>query len=222
MNRDRDIVERAEAEVQDSLDGNSDLVYDLTAEIKRLRASLESLASAGRQLASSGDALIASLRDEIKRLRTSTVHHQVIEFHKAFGQDIGDKPKVPSDDVVRLRVKLVAEEFVEMLEAVYGRTDALAKVMDAIADQMDEGRIRVNLPEYADALADLAYVIEGANLAFGIDGAAVLAEVHAANMRKLGPDGKPIIRADGKRQKPAGWVGPDIAACLKAQGWEGE
>lgn len=38
---------------------------------------------------------------------------------------------------------------------------------------------------------------------------ALFDEVHAANMRKLGPDGKPIYRADGKNIKPAGWVGPN-------------
>jgi len=46
---------------------------------------------------------------------------------------------------------------------------------------------------------------------------AVLAEVHAANMRKFGPDG-PILRFDGKLLKPDGWVGPDIAGVLTEEG----
>jgi len=35
-------------------------------------------------------------------------------------------------------------------------------------------------------------------------------------MRKVGG----VVREDGKRLKPEGWVGPDIEKCLRAQGWK--
>ncbi len=42
-----------------------------------------------------------------------------------------------------------------------------------------------------------------------------------SNMRKLGPDGAPIRRADGKVLKTPGWRGPDVAGVLRAAGWTG-
>ncbi len=43
---------------------------------------------------------------------------------------------------------------------------------------------------------------------------AAITAVHEANMRKLGPDGKPILRADGKVMKPVGWAKPDMSIAL--------
>ena len=40
------------------------------------------------------------------------------------------------------------------------------------------------------------------------------------NMSKLGPDGKPIYRADGKVLKGPGYFKPDIAGALKGAGVE--
>jgi predicted HAD superfamily Cof-like phosphohydrolase len=57
-------------------------------------------------------------------------------------------------------------------------------------------------------------VIYGAELALGIHSDDHFEEVHGANMRKLGPDGKPIYREDGKVLKPEGWTGPDHAKIL--------
>lgn len=45
---------------------------------------------------------------------------------------------------------------------------------------------------------------------------AVFAEVHRSNLSKLGPDGKPIIREDGKILKGAMYSPPDIQAVLDA------
>ena len=50
----------------------------------------------------------------------------------------------------------------------------------------------------ADALADIVYVVYGTALTYGLDLDAVLREVHRSNMSKLGSDGKPLIRDDGK------------------------
>jgi predicted HAD superfamily Cof-like phosphohydrolase len=55
-----------------------------------------------------------------------------------------------------------------------------------------------DLAAVADALADMVYVIHGTALAYGIPLDEVLAEVHRSNMSKLGLDGRPMLRADGK------------------------
>ncbi len=42
------------------------------------------------------------------------------DFMRAFGQALPPKPTIPSDDVVRLRLRLIAEEFFELLDASIG------------------------------------------------------------------------------------------------------
>jgi len=69
----------------------------------------------------------------------------------------------------------------------------------------------------ADALADIVYVVYGTALTYGIDLDAVLREVHRSNMSKLGRDGKPLIREDGKVVKSENYFPPDIASILSPQ-----
>ena len=69
--------------------------------------------------------------------------------------------------------------------------------------------------ETADALADLIYVIYGMALETGIDLASVLAEVQRSNMSKLGTDGKPVYREDGKVLKGPDYFPPNVEAVLR-------
>ena len=59
-------------------------------------------------------------------------------------------------------------------------------------------------------LADLVYVCAqyAANMGWDLDEALRL--VHESNMSKLGPDGKPIRRADGKVLKGPNYQKPDL------------
>lgn len=84
---------------------------------------------------------------------------------------------------------------------------------DAI-EQTDER----NLVEVADACGDLKYVIQGFELEVGIPSQAVLCEIHAANMTKLGEDGKPVRREDGKIMKGPNYLKPNVALQLSAFG----
>lgn len=145
-----------------------------------------------------------------------TTRDRVHEFMQAVGQDVGDVPRVPNETVVRLRLRLITEEYFEALESALRLPDATRCLLqERILEAIETAPIGVMLPAFADALGDLDYVIEGARLAFGIDGGPILKAIHAANMKKLtGP-----VRKDGKRLKPAGWTPPDIAAELRAQGW---
>lgn len=63
-------------------------------------------------------------------------------------------------------------------------------------------------------MRSVVYVAYGTALSYGIDLDAVLAEVHRSNMSKLGADGRPIHREDGKAMKGPGYTPPDIAAVL--------
>lgn len=119
----------------------------------------------------------------------------VTEFHAAYGLPARDVPAIPSPQEQELRLDLLKEEFKEYVEAVEGG----------------------DLVETADALADMAYVIFGTALAYGIPLDRILSEVHRSNMSKLGSDGKPVYREDGKVLKGPNFEPPRIAEILLQQ-----
>lgn len=103
----------------------------------------------------------------------------VREFHETFEHFVNDKPTLMDKSVQGLRYSLIKEEVDELLEAL----------------QQDD------IVEVADALADILYVTFGACLVFGIPIDRVFELVQQSNMSKLGEDGKPIYREDGKIMK---------------------
>lgn len=120
----------------------------------------------------------------------------VLQFHKKFGQLIGERPSIPSEKVRTLRVNLIAEE----------------------AKELELALLSNDMPEIADACADLIYVIVGTAISYGIDLRPVFSEVQRTNMLKEGGG----ERGDGKILKPAGWKGPRIIEVLVKQGWQPE
>ncbi|MDU0349792.1 GNAT family N-acetyltransferase [Actinomyces sp. MRS3W] len=137
----------------------------------------------------------------------------VRRFHSTYGLPIQtDGPSLDRESL-HMRMSLIAEEFAELTGAVYGRSarsEIEAAYRRAVA--ADDGTR--DTVEAADALADLVYVIYGMALETGIDLAAVLAEVQRSNLSKLGADGKPIYREDGKVLKGPGFFPPDVEGVL--------
>ena len=161
-------------------------------------------------------------------IRITSITRQVSEFHRAFDSPILDKPQVPADDRVRLRLTLIAEELFELMTSSLNTTEEelldggtrrspISELEERMMGLIKRLPVRVDIVEFADALADLDYVIEGSRLEFGINGAPVAAEVHRANMTKVGGH----RRTDGKWVKPASFTPPDIEAELRKQGWKG-
>lgn len=153
---------------------------------------------------------------------TSKLTQQVRSFHDAFGVPCRDTPGIPDDDTVRLRLRLIAEEFCEVLDAAgYSGTAEVifAIVKDALHDNPPE---IADLPVFAKELSDLDYVVEGTRLAFGIDGEPVADATQASNLSKLGDDGKPIYRDDGKVTKGPRYFSaiPAVRNALISQGWQ--
>lgn len=143
--------------------------------------------------------------------------NRVREFHSAFGHPIAPAA-TPGDRKLReLRVKLIAEELTELCEAlgvaVKIESNGVSSqfVVEAVKDDAE-----VDLIAAADALGDLDYVVQGANLVFGFPAEPVLKEIHRANMSKLGADGLPVYREDGKVMKGPNYTPPDVAAVLAA------
>lgn len=106
------------------------------------------------------------------------------EFHETFAH--------PDTDALWLRPTLHDEEHAELIEALEAGNPA----------------------EVARELADVLYIAYGTAYVYGIDLDAALAEVHRANMSKLGEDGQPIRREDGKVLKGPNFRPPDMKVAL--------
>jgi predicted HAD superfamily Cof-like phosphohydrolase len=70
--------------------------------------------------------------------------------------------------------------------------------------------------EVADALGDMLYILCGTIITHGMQNVIdeVFEEIQRSNMSKLGSDGKPIYRKDGKVLKGPNYFKPDIAKIL--------
>ena len=143
----------------------------------------------------------------------------VVEFHEAFGAPVAWSPTVPPIDRRILRAKLLLEETLEFVEA-----SGLCVWFDGTKLEEPDRRFDVRVAQMpvvsdltgaADALADIRYVTDGAALEWGIPLEKCLREVHRSNMSKLGEDGKPILRADGKILKGPSFTLPDLASILE-------
>lgn len=120
----------------------------------------------------------------------------VTEFHKAFGLGIKNTPTADLGlQKNLLRYKLMREENEEYLEAANNN----------------------DLVEVADALGDMLYILCGTIIEHGLQEKIeeVFEEIQRSNMSKLGADGKPIYREDGKVLKGPDYFQPDIASILK-------
>ncbi len=138
----------------------------------------------------------------------------VRRFHHVYGLPIQTDGASLERESLDMRMSLIAEEFSELVGAVYGqaaRAETESSYRCAVAAD-DGARDTV---ETADALADLIYVIYGMALETGIDLASVLAEVQRSNMSKLGADGKPVYREDGKVLKGPDYFPPNVEAVLR-------
>ena len=137
----------------------------------------------------------------------------VRQFHEVYGLPIVTTGPDISGERMHMRLSLILEETSELVRALYG-VKAYERIQGAIKELqgLDEGER--DTIEVADALADLTYVVYGMALEAGINLPAVLEQVQASNMSKLGEDGKPIYREDGKVLKGPGFFGPDVAKAL--------
>lgn len=119
----------------------------------------------------------------------------VEDFHNAFGETNGTAPTLLSEDMFMLRYKLLEEENREYLDACW----------------------HGDMAEIADALGDQLYILCGTILKHGLQDkiVEVFNEIQRSNMSKLGTDGKPIRREDGKIMKGPNYTPPDMSKILE-------
>ena len=120
----------------------------------------------------------------------------VKEFHKAFKLDYLEQPKASMGlEKNKLRFNLMREENEEYLEAANNN----------------------DIIEVADALGDMLYILCGTIIEHGMQHKIdeIFNEIQSSNMSKLGADGNPIYREDGKVLKGPNYFKPDIEGALK-------
>jgi predicted HAD superfamily Cof-like phosphohydrolase len=116
-------------------------------------------------------------------------------FHKSFGLGVSTETRADLGEAKNLlRFNLMDEENREYLEAANNN----------------------DLVEVADALGDMLYILCGTILEHGMQYKIeeVFEEIQRSNMSKLGEDGKPIYREDGKVLKGPNYFKPNIVDIL--------
>ncbi len=117
-------------------------------------------------------------------------------FHDAFKLGYSEIPQADLGlEKNTLRYHLMHEENEEYLEAANNN----------------------DLVEVADALGDMLYILCGTIIEHGLQYKIeeVFEEIQRSNMSKLGADGEPIYREDGKVLKGPNYFKPDIKAILE-------
>ena len=117
-------------------------------------------------------------------------------FHETFGLGVSTEMKADLGKLKNeLRFNLMKEENEEYLEAVENN----------------------DIVEIADALGDMLYILCGTILEHGLQHKIeeVFDEIQRSNMSKLGEDGKPIYREDGKVMKGPNYFKPNFSDILK-------
>lgn len=119
---------------------------------------------------------------------------QVKEFQDAFNAPVNVRPTLLPKERAELRQRILEEEVKE--------------IKKGYKDQ--------DLVEIADGVIDCMYILIGTAHEYGFaDRLEMLFdEVHRSNMSKLGPDGKPIFREDGKVMKPDTYSPPKLARIM--------
>lgn len=122
--------------------------------------------------------------------------NSVKQFHAAFGIGHSENPRADLGETKNiLRFNLMKEENEEYLDAVKNN----------------------DLIEIADALGDMMYILCGTIIEHGLQYKIeeVFDEIQRSNMSKLGQDGKPIYREDGKVMKGPNYFKPDFSKILE-------
>ena len=119
---------------------------------------------------------------------------QVAEWHLKFGLPVKSTPHFPNAERLRLRQDILQEEVDEL------KTACMERDMVAVAD----------------AWADILFVLIGTAHELGIAPVmeSVFDEVYRSNMSKLGENGEPVLRHDGKILKGPNYSKPDLAPII--------
>ena len=126
------------------------------------------------------------------------------EFLAAFNQPTCTIQQIQDNEALAyMRARLIREEAQEVVEAVENVAASLEPDTENLLKE----------------LVDLAYVTFGAVVSLGFSGVFPEAyrRVHESNMSKLGPDGKPVYRSDGKVLKGPNYKPPVLTDLVNPE-----
>ena len=138
--------------------------------------------------------------------------HLVKEFHDACKINTPNAPTISTEERRVLRIKLIAEELMELCEA-----SGVNLYIDTGSESMKVApSLKVpDLVEMGDALVDIQYLVHGSYLEFGLPGAVLFNEVHSSNMSKMDTNGQAIFREDGKVMKGPAYFKPQLESIIQ-------
>jgi predicted HAD superfamily Cof-like phosphohydrolase len=123
-------------------------------------------------------------------MRTDTNFEKVVNFSTTSGPD---KPYKYNSEYDLMKMGLIQEEYEEVRKAF---------MQETLSQSSSEALLK--------ELVDLLYVTYGYANYRGWNIDVAFNRVHASNMSKLGDDGKPILRDDGKVMKSTNYKPADL------------
>ena len=132
-----------------------------------------------------------------------TLLSHAIRFREAYNQEMQDgfvANGFIKEQLFDLQARLIDEEYAEFAEAC----------QDLFKDQSNHAAQAALLKE----LADLVFVCYQFAAAFGLDLDTAMRRVYESNMSKLGEDGKPNYREDGKVLKGPNYKRANVADLI--------
>jgi predicted HAD superfamily Cof-like phosphohydrolase len=126
----------------------------------------------------------------------SKVTSEYLQAAREFRTKFGLPNSPPNKNSLALQRRLIVEEFNELMEAL-------------AAVELDLSQPH-NRADAFKELVDLVYVCFQMAAAFNWDIDTAHSIVHSSNLSKLGPDGKPIRREDGKILKGPSYFQPSL------------
>lgn len=141
-------------------------------------------------------------------------YEQVKAFHTAFDEPMPKTPTVLSKGpmITNNWLSAVLEGSLQDLKAISSHTykgeqigGLVAKRVSWMLEEIAEFAAADTIEDQADALIDLIYFAIGTFTLMGVNPEPLFDIVHAANMGKVGPDGKVLRNEQGKIIKPEGW-----------------
>lgn len=128
-----------------------------------------------------------------------TNYQYVRDFMRAFKQPLDEA--TPTLETLRLANRLIREE----AEEVQAEFDNLLSTLTD-GEEISDHQKALFLKE----LCDLVYVVHWAAASQGFEFDLAFAEVQRSNMSKLGDDGKPVYREDGKVLKGPNYTPAEV------------
>jgi predicted HAD superfamily Cof-like phosphohydrolase len=145
--------------------------------------------------------MFAATTDTFNTAEENSFITKIKDFNSTYGLEVNSYLD-SNGGFDELLVSLIEEELTEL------------KV--ALSDNVSRPADRMLVEPIQDALGDLLYVVLGAAVRWNFDIEGIFNEVHRSNLSKLGEDGKPIYREDGKLLKGSDFTPPQLGSqyCL--------